>query len=840
MIKAHDELEDRVRERTKEIREANTQLKHELEERKKAEEALRSSEVRNRAILDAFPDLLFRMGTDGTLKDYIAPIEQLALPPDQWLGKRLQDVMPGEFSKLVMNAVQKVVTEGQVQAIEYELPLPIPGGEPRSWEGRIVLSGEDEVLAIVRDVTGSKKAQLALERDSKERVIIAEIARVMASSFDMAEVYDRVTEELLALIRFDRLSIHIVDEQNVNGTVAYSTGIEIAGRGTGDVYLVEGTAFEHIIRTGNPLLVHISEEDPDNVSERFPTLFRHPEFKSFLSVPMISEDRAMGAIVVQAIAENAFSTRDMEFLEQVGSRLAAAMANAQLDTERRRSEEALRMMQYSVDHASDAIFWIGKDGRFQFVNEAACKTLGYSREELLNMKLSDINPNYTESDWPKQWERVKSLGSNMLETSHLTKDGRTIPIELTVNYLEFNGQEFNFAYARDITNRKRLESQLVESQKMEAVGRLAGGVAHDFNNFLTPMMSYAYLATQTPNLDDRLREYLGEIQKAAEHAANVTNQLLSFSRRQLIEPKVVDMNEVMFNMDRMLRRLLGEDLEMVAIPDKEPMLVKVDPGQIEQVLVNLVVNARDALPDGGKIILTTSIANENDLRSCSLRDGEEVEYIVLSVKDDGIGMDEEVKSHIFEPFYTTKAADKGTGLGLSTCYGIVKQAGGDIEVDSTPGKGTNFRVFLPRIKPTAGPLDTALVSAPLPRGTETILVVEDEVMVRNVTVYSLRDLGYEVYEASNGDEALRLLESPDTASVDLVLSDIIMPLMGGVGLMEKLGRILPNVHVVLTSGYADNESLPQGILQPTIEFLRKPFTPADLAKKVRSVLDEGR
>ena len=559
-----------------------------------------------------------------------------------------------------------------------------------------------------------------------------------------------------------------------------------------------------------------------------------------MTIPLLSKDQIIGTFNLRSKEPNAYTQRDLELAERVGAQVAGAMANAQLFEERRRAEEALRLTQFSVDHASDSVFWIGQDSSFLFVNEAACKTLGYTREELLNMKVSDIDPNSPESVWPQHWEEIKSSGSLTLETTHLTKDGTAIPTEISVNYLEFDGQGFNFTYARDISMRKQLELQLVESQKMEAVGRLAGGVAHDFNNFLTPIMSYAYLATQTPNLDDRLRGHLGQIQKAAEHAANVTNQLLAFSRRQIVEPKVVDLNDVMFDMDRMLRRLLGKDLEMVVIPNTEPMLVKVDPSQIEQVLVNLVVNARDALPGGGKIVLTTYEVDENDLLPGSLHDGGEIEYIVLSVEDNGIGMDDEVKSHIFEPFFTTKDADKGTGLGLSTCYGIVKQAGGAIDVDSSPGNGTNFKVFLPRIKLAAGLLDKALAGRPLPRGTETILVDDDEPMVRNVAAYSLRDLGYKVYEASNGDEALRLLDSPDPTSVDLVLSDIIMPLMGGVGLMKGMQQILPNVPVILTSGYADDDSLSQGVFEPTTEFLRKPFTPSLLANKVRSVLDKGK
>ena len=702
------------------------------------------------------------------------------------------------------------------------------------------MSGEDEALVIVRDVTEQRQAEAAVEVGRRQRETLATIGRIITSTLDQDEIYRRFAEELSKLISFDRISIMTVDLKLETLTRVYVAGAEVPGWSTGGVLCLSDSVYPWANRDKKG---HLLARDPEKLgpqAQRAQALALDAGLRSGMTIPLLSKDLIIGTFNLRSKEPNAYTQKDLELAERVGAQVAGAMANAQLFEERRRAEEALRLTQFSVDHASDSVFWIGQDSSFLFVNEAACKTLGYTREELLNMKVSDIDPNSPESDWPQHWEEIKSSGSLTLETTHLTKDGTAIPTEISVNYLEFDGQGFNFTYARDISMRKQLELQLVESQKMEAVGRLAGGVAHDFNNFLTPMMSYAYLASQMPNLDDRLRGHLGQIQKAAEHAADVTNQLLAFSRRQIVEPKVVDLNDVMFDMDRMLRRLLGKDLEMVVIPNTEPMLVKVDPSQIEQVLVNLVVNARDALPGGGKIVLTTYEVDENDLLPGSLHDGGEIEYIVLSVEDNGIGMDDEVKSHIFEPFFTTKDADKGTGLGLSTCYGIVKQAGGAIDVDSSPGNGTNFKVFLPRIKLAAGLLDKALAGRPLPRGTETILVVDDEPMVRNVAAYSLRDLGYKVYEASNGDEALRLLDSPDPTSVDLVLSDIIMPLMGGVGLMKGMQQILPNVPVILTSGYADDDSLSQGVFEPTTEFLRKPFTPSLLANKVRSVLDKGK
>ena len=391
------------------------------------------------------------------------------------------------------------------------------------------------------------------------------------------------------------------------------------------------------------------------------------------------------------------------------------------------------------------------------------------------------------------------------------------------------------AVFNNITERKRLEAQLRQAQKMESVGRLAGGVAHDFNNLLTVMLSNAGLAKDGMSPGDSAWADIVEIEDAAKRAAVLTRQLLAFARRQVAEPRALDLNAVTLAMDKMLRRLIGEDVELVTLLAEELGTVWADPGHIEQVLVNLAVNARDAMPGGGKLTIETSnvaLDAEYAARHVTMTPGE---YVLLAVSDTGHGMTPEVLEHAFEPFFTTKERGKGTGLGLSTCYGIVKQSGGWIWVYSEPGQGTTFKIYLPRIQAQAEAF-TPTVPAPLRGGTETILMVEDDAKVREVALRSLRERGYSVLEAANGWEALRAAEDR-SATIALLLTDIVMPHMGGRELVERLRALRPGIKVLYTSGYAEQAIVHQGTLDRGVAFLPKPFDSTSLARKVREVLD---
>ncbi len=385
---------------------------------------------------------------------------------------------------------------------------------------------------------------------------------------------------------------------------------------------------------------------------------------------------------------------------------------------------------------------------------------------------------------------------------------------------------------------RRAQEQLVQSQKMESIGRLAGGVAHDFNNLLTPILGYAQLGIMAlPQGEGRLRTSLVEIQKAAERASNLTRQLLAFSRRQIIEPKVVSLNELILNMDKMLRRLIGEDIELTTLPCKDLGLVKVDPGQIEQVVMNLVVNARDAMPNGGKLTIETGnefLGPEYAERTPDVTPGE---YVMLAVSDTGIGMTEYVKAHVFEPFFTTKEAGKGTGLGLATCYGIIKQNGGHIAVYSEVGKGTTMKVYLPRVYQQAERFAQPEDSSQMPRGKETVLLVEDDTSVRALAARVLREQGYTVLEASNGREAIQIAQEHASQEIHLLLADVVMPQMGGRELAVQLKATRPGIRVLFTSGYTDDAIVRHGVLDPEVAFTHKPFSPTSLARKVREVLD---
>ncbi len=390
---------------------------------------------------------------------------------------------------------------------------------------------------------------------------------------------------------------------------------------------------------------------------------------------------------------------------------------------------------------------------------------------------------------------------------------------------------------RDITEKRRLEDSLRQSQKMEAVGQLAGGVAHDFNNILTVIMGYGdFLAAKIPR-DDPMFKDLEEIKNASQRASTLTHQLLAFSRKQILSPKILNLNTVVGNMEKMLKRLIGEDIDMIFIPTKDLSKIWADQGQIEQVVMNIVVNARDAMPDGGKITIETANVELDD---CYARTHDNVQkgpHVVLSISDTGIGMDEKTRSRIFEPFFTTKEVGKGTGLGLSTVYGIVKQSGGNIWVYSEPGKGTTFKIYFPQINhDKAISIQSEALNESLD-GTETILLVEDESSLRDLAFAILVRRGYTVLEASNGEEAITVSRKYNGV-IHLMLTDVIMPLLNGRELADKLKLERPDMRVLFMSGYTDEAIFRHGVLDSMNAFIQKPFTPISLSKKVREILDE--
>jgi two-component system cell cycle sensor histidine kinase/response regulator CckA len=386
--------------------------------------------------------------------------------------------------------------------------------------------------------------------------------------------------------------------------------------------------------------------------------------------------------------------------------------------------------------------------------------------------------------------------------------------------------------------RQGLQTQLRHAQKMEAVGRLAGGVAHDFNNLLTAIMGYGQLMAMRMKPDDPARRDTEEILKAATRASLLTRQLLAFSRREVLQPRLLDLNAIVADMGKMLRRLIGESIDLVVVPGENLCAVKADLGHMEQVLMNLSVNARDAMPEGGRLTIETSNIDLGEVyvgEHVGVKPGG---YVLLTVSDNGTGMDEETRARIFEPFFTTKGADKGTGLGLSTVYGIVQQWEGAIQVYSDLGRGTSFKVFLPRSAGTAEPTARAENLAELPRGSETVLLVEDQDAVAAVIRATLHLCGYQVLEAHNGSDAVALLKRHG-GPIHLLLTDIVMPAISGGELAVKARELRPKTRVLLISGFSERAFSAQATSDPGFAFLQKPFMPESLARKVREVLDEN-
>jgi two-component system cell cycle sensor histidine kinase/response regulator CckA len=469
-------------------------------------------------------------------------------------------------------------------------------------------------------------------------------------------------------------------------------------------------------------------------------------------------------------------------------------------------------------------------------NAAACALYGYSPDEFRSMSVSDIQPADVLRNLPDH--PAVSMPSTQVRR-HRTKSGRMIDVEVAVHEIEFEGRRAQLAVLMDITGRLQLEEQLRQAQKMEAVGMLAGGVAHDFNNLLTIISGYSQLILNNLKTDDPNRHSAEQIMKAGERAAALTKQLLAFSRRQVLQPRVVDLNKLVASLGAMLQRLIGEDVDLRLVLRPDLGRVNADPSQVEQVLMNLVVNARDAMPQGG--VLTVETANvELDEgyagNHIAVKPGP---YIMLAVSDNGAGMDEATKARLFEPFFTTKGTGKGTGLGLSTVFGIVKQSGGTVEVYSAPGSGTSVKVYLPRIdQPLA--VEKERQRRRLPRGTETILVVEDDEMVRGLVRETLEREGYKILDASVPAEARRVSDQYK-GNIDLLITDVVMPKVSGRELAAQILRRRHGIKVLYMSGYTDNAVLNSGILQKEVAFLQKPFTPAALTERVREVLEgDGR
>jgi PAS domain S-box-containing protein len=534
-------------------------------------------------------------------------------------------------------------------------------------------------------------------------------------------------------------------------------------------------------------------------------------------------------------------------LIRLGPAVSGALAYAQSQADKQVAESALRISERRfralVEESWDAVALFAGDGTILYGSPATTRLLGYDLTEFVGRNAMElIHPDDRAGALVRLQEAMAAPRARVHVAARVRhKNGSWRYLEgVFTNLLDDPSVGAIVNNYRDVTDRRILEEQVILSQKMEAIGRLAGGVAHDFNNILTAIGGYSDLLLADLPPDDRRRHDVEEIHQATERAAALTHQLLAFSRRQVLQPKVINLNALVPDIEKMLRRLIGEDILFATVLHPSLGNVRADPGQLEQVIVNLAVNARDAMLDGGRLTIETRNVELDEAYTAEHPAVKPGRYVMLAVTDSGFGMDEETKARIFEPFFTTKVRGKGTGLGLATVYGIIQQTGGHIWPYSEPGRGTTMRVYLPRVDAPADPIERPRDAAPEAlRGSETILVVEDEAPVRAVTRQLLERNGYTVLEAPDGPAALALVDGEAGGRhIDLLLTDVIMPGMSGRELAAQLNARRPNVRVLFMSGYTDDAVVRHGMLEPGLAYLEKPFRPTALLRKVRGVLLE--
>ncbi len=510
--------------------------------------------------------------------------------------------------------------------------------------------------------------------------------------------------------------------------------------------------------------------------------------------------------------------------------------------ERQRAEDTVRKLWRAVEQSADLVMITDREGIIEYVNPAFESLTGYSPGELTGQTPRILKSSQQTSElYTELWQSI--LAGNVFRCTMVNrkKNGDVFVAEKTITPLrDGEGKITHFiSNDRDITDRRRMENQLQQAQKMDAIGRLAGGVAHDFNNLLMVISSYAELMLDSLTPQHPLRHNVDEIQKASRRAADLTRQLLAFGRKQIQTLQVLDLNLLIADFNKMLPRLIGEDIELVFVPGEKLGRIKGDPVQIEQILMNLVANARDAMPKGGKLVIETASARLDDAYVQEHSIVPPGDYVLLTVGDSGLGIEPEHMPHIFEPFYTTKEEGKGTGLGLATVYGIVKQNSGFIWVYSEPGMGTTFKIYFPRARQAKLALQSTPSTEGCPRGCETLLLAEDEPAIRQSTREFLSMNGYIVLEAKNGTEALALAKSYK-GTIDLLIADVVMPQMGGAKLAAELAPDRPKMRVLFVSGYAETTFQRHGAIDVTARFLQKPFSLKTLARKIREVIDEGK
>ncbi|HEV2962281.1 MAG TPA: PAS domain S-box protein [Candidatus Angelobacter sp.] len=800
-----------------------------LSERRKTERALLESEAKFRAVAEMAMTVIYILNESGKWI-YLNPASEKVLEysREELLGRSPAIIIHPDHREAAATRA-KARFRGWENSSRYELKIITKSGKLRWLDycaNVINFGGERAILGTAHDITELKRNELlqrALYRISEQAssaehldTLYQSIHEIIGELMEARNFYIALWDPASQRITFP----YFRDERNVPPPEPMPRGKGLTG---------------YVLRSGQPLLA--THEVVQRLVEAGELERCREDSRIWLGVPLRFGGSVIGVLALQSYDGHiTYGEQEKYILTFVSQHVASALRRKRHEDALRESESRYRSLVHSAVHG---MYYSSIEDRFEYVNQALVNMLGYdSEEEVLRLKLSTdlyADPeerrhlvekyrNCTEVRWEEvAWKR---------------KDGKIIQVRAAGRAkLNEKGETTGFEMiAEDLAERRMLEEQLRQSQKMEAVGRLAGGIAHDFNNLLTVIKGYSDLMLSELKVGkDPLRLEAEEVKKAADRAGALVQQLLAFSRRQVLAPKVIDLNALVANMDTLLRPLLREDIDLRTALQPKLGKIKADPGQMEQVIMNLAVNARDAMPRGGKLTIETVNV---DLDPAYVREHSEMslgQYVMLAVSDSGVGMDENTRLRVFEPFFTTKETGKGTGLGLSTVYGIVKQSGGYIWVYSEPGRGTTFKIYLPRVdaQPEAlGRQESAFASY---RGIETVLLLEDEDGVRALMRHMLRKQGYTVLEAKHGQEAIYLCEH-HKGPIQLLVTDVILEQMSGREVAEQLSLMRPEMKTLYISGYTDDAIVHHGVLSHEMPFLQKPFTAEGLIKKVRQVI----
>jgi len=766
-----------------------------ITEHKRAEEALKESEEKFKTVAEQSPNMIFINRKGKVIYANKLAEERMGYKRDEFYSPDFEflSIIAPDSIELIMSNYKKHMEGKEVDPYEYALITR----EGKRIEGvintkLIDYKGERAILGIVTDITERKQAEEAIrESEKKYRKILENIEEGYYET-DTKGNFTFFNDSLCKILGYTR------DELMGMNNRDFLTP-EIAK----NVYKI----FNEIYRTGKPARIVAHElirKDGSKINvEISASLIRDPKgkpvgFRGFIWD--VTEAKKIEAELIQT----------KNFLQNI------------------------------FDSSIDGITTTDLHGNIIYMSPRVKDILGYDQKELIGKKAYSLY-----SDGKRDAEAImKALTEEGELRNHemkfVRKDGRLVPINLSASFLKDEKGETigTLGIYSDITEEKKLDAQLQQAQKMEAIGTLAGGVAHDFNNILTSIIGNAELMLMTLSKDDYLREGIGEIKLAGERAAALTRQLLAFSRKQIIQPKILDLNTLLSGIEKMLVRLIGENIEILMVLEPALEEVEIDPSQMEQVIINLAVNARDAMPNGGKLTIQTAntYLDENYFSGQNIFEGQPGSYVMVALSDTGSGMEKETQEHIFEPFFSTKEKGKGTGLGLSTVYGIVKQNNGFIWLYSEPGEGSTFKIYLPSAKRVVKTEEKVQTPVKDLGGSETVLVVEDNDSILNFAQKVLRQYGYRVLTAKNGEDALRIGKEYEEP-IDLLLTDVVMPTMSGKETAEGLQPLYPQMKVIYMSGYTDDAIVHLGVLEPGLNFLQKPFSTEALAVKVREVLD---